>query len=77
MHARARDARNDASRAICHARGRLRVSRFARRTTEKRETARSLAVMQRRQRNEQKGVMHVQSCRCFVNLSLLLFCSSC
>jgi len=31
------------SRAISHARGHLRVSRFARRATEKRETARSLA----------------------------------
>ena len=31
-----------ASRAISHARGHLRVSRFARRTAEKRETARSL-----------------------------------
>ena len=30
------------SRAISHARGHLRVSRFARQTTEKRETARSL-----------------------------------
>ena len=30
------------SRAISHARGHLRVSRFARRTTEKRETTRSL-----------------------------------
>ena len=30
------------SRAISHAHGHLRVSRFARRTTEKRETARSL-----------------------------------
>ena len=30
------------SRAISHARGHLRFSRFARRTTEKRETARSL-----------------------------------
>ena len=30
------------SRAISHARDHLRVSRFARRTTEKRETARSL-----------------------------------
>ena len=30
------------SRAISHARGHLRVSRFARRTAEKRETARSL-----------------------------------
>ena len=30
------------SRAISHARGHLRVPRFARRTTEKRETARSL-----------------------------------
>ena len=29
-------------RAIIHARGHLRVSRFARRTTEKRETGRSL-----------------------------------
>ena len=63
MHARARDARNGAFRAICHARGHLHVSRFARRTTEKRETSRSLAVVQRRQRNEQKGMMHVQSCR--------------
>ena len=32
------------SRAISHARGRLRVSRLARRTTEKRETARSLII---------------------------------
>ena len=30
------------SRTISHARGHLRVSRFARRTTEKRQTARSL-----------------------------------
>ena len=30
------------SRVISHARGHLRVSHFARRTTEKRETARSL-----------------------------------
>ena len=36
MHARG------PSRAISHARGHLRVSRFARRTSEKRETARSL-----------------------------------
>ena len=33
------------SRAISHARGHLRVSRFARQTTEKRETARSLVVL--------------------------------
>ena len=33
------------SRAISHARGHLRVSRFARRTTEKRETARSLILL--------------------------------
>ena len=33
------------SRAISHARGHLRVSRFARQTTEKRETARSLLIM--------------------------------
>ena len=32
------------SRAISHARGHLRVSRFARQTTEKRETARSLSL---------------------------------
>ena len=32
-------------RAISHARGHLRVSRFARRTTEKRETARSLMLV--------------------------------
>ena len=37
-NARARERRS----AISHARGHLRVSRFARRTTEKRETARSL-----------------------------------
>ena len=35
------------SRAISLARGHLRVSRFARRTTEKRETARSLAIVVR------------------------------
>ena len=29
-------------------------------------------VMQRRQRNVQKSVMHVQSC-CFANLNLVLF----
>ena len=33
-----------AARAISHARGHLRVSRFARQTTEKRETARSLVM---------------------------------
>ena len=32
------------ARAIIHARAHLRVSRFARRTTEKRETARSLLL---------------------------------
>ena len=32
-------------------------------------------VVQRRQRNVQKGVMHVQSC-CFADLNLLLFCLS-
>ena len=32
-------------------------------------------VMQRRQRNVQKSVMHVQSC-CFANLNLVLFCRS-
>ena len=31
-----------------------------------------VVVVQRRQRNVQKSVMHVQSC-CFVNLNLLLF----
>ena len=31
-------------------------------------------VVQRRQRNVQKSVMHVQSC-CFVNLNLLLVCT--
>ena len=36
------------SRAISLARGHLRVSRFARRTTEKRETARSLCFYRRR-----------------------------
>ena len=33
------------SRAISHARGHLRISRFARRTTEKREAARSLVAI--------------------------------
>ena len=32
-------------------------------------------VVQRRQRNIQKSVIHVQSC-CFANLNLLLFCRS-
>ena len=32
-------------------------------------------AVQRRQRNVQKSVMHVQSC-CFANLNLLLFCRS-
>ena len=53
MHARgsgeaARRAKPDRQplpfRAISHARGHLRVLRFARRTTEKRETARSLVL---------------------------------
>ena len=35
-----------------------------------------VVVVQRRQRNVQKSVMHVQSC-CFANLNLLLFCRSC
>ena len=47
--AKPRDARNEGvplpSRAISHARGHLRVSRFARRTTEKREAARSLVLV--------------------------------
>ena len=34
-----------------------------------------IEVVQGRQRNVQKSVMHVQSC-CFVNLNLLLFCRS-
>ena len=34
-----------------------------------------VVVVQRRQRNVQKSVMHVQSC-CFVNLDLLLYCRS-
>ena len=34
-----------------------------------------VVVVQRRQRNVQKSVMHVQSC-CFTNLNLLLFCRS-
>ena len=34
-----------------------------------------VAVVQRRLRNVQKSVMHVQSC-CFANLNLLLFCRS-
>ena len=42
---RAKRGRQPPSRAISHARGHLRVSRFARQTTEKRETARSLIVI--------------------------------
>ena len=34
-----------------------------------------LVFVQRRQRNVQKSVMHMQSC-CFANLNLLLFCRS-
>ena len=34
-----------------------------------------VVVVQRRQRNVQKSVMHVQSC-CFANLNLLMFCRS-
>ena len=34
-----------------------------------------VVVVQRRQRNVSKSVMHVQSC-CFTNLNLLLFCRS-
>ena len=34
-----------------------------------------VVVVQRRQRNVSKSVMHVQSC-CFANLNLLLFCPS-
>ena len=45
MHARGSgETARRAPRATSHARGHLRVSRFARRTTEKRETARSLRV---------------------------------
>ena len=32
-----------------------------------------VVVVQRRQRNVQKSVMHVQSCSCFASLNLLLF----
>ena len=42
--AKPRDARNEEG-SHRNARGHLRVSRFARRTTEKRETARSLVVV--------------------------------
>ena len=35
-----------------------------------------VVVVQRRQGNVQKSVMHVQSC-CFARLNLLFFCSSC
>ena len=42
----------------------------------KRETRQfHVVVAQRRQRNVQISVMHVQSC-CFANLKLLLFCRS-
>ena len=42
----------------------------------KRETRRFHdVVVQQRQRNVQKSVMHVQSC-CFANLNLFLFCRS-
>ena len=43
---RAKRGRQPPSRAISHVRGHLRVSRFARQTTEKRETARSLDELQ-------------------------------
>ena len=35
-----------------------------------------VVVVQQRQRNVQKSVMHVQSC-CFAYLNVLLFCRSC
>ena len=35
-----------------------------------------VAVVQRRQRNVKKSMMHVQSCS-FANIYLLLFCCSC
>ena len=41
---RSRETRETRAAAISHARGHLRVSRFARPTTEKRETARSLPL---------------------------------
>ena len=41
---RGRQPEKNPSRPINHARGHLRVSRFARQTTEKRETARSLGL---------------------------------
>ena len=45
MHVRGSgEAARRANRAISHARGYLRVSRLARRTTEKREAARSLLL---------------------------------
>ena len=34
-----------------------------------------VAAVQRRERNEQNSVMHVEIC-CFVNKNLLLFCCS-
>ena len=42
---RSRETRETREAAIGNARGHLRVSRFVRRTTEKRETARSLVVV--------------------------------
>ena len=43
--AKPQDARHEGGSAISHARGHLRVSRFARRTTKQRETARSLMFL--------------------------------
>ena len=56
--AKPRDARNEGvpSRAISHARGHLRVLRFALRTTEKRETARSLNHIKHCQINNSHSV---------------------
>ena len=36
----------------------------------------NVVVMQQRQRNAQKSMIHMQSC-CFANLNLSLFCHSC
>ena len=33
-----------------------------------------VVVVQGQERNVQKSVIHVQSCCCFANLNLLLFC---
>ena len=62
------------SRAISHARGHLRVSRFARPTTEKRETARSLGDEQRN-KNKKKNIE--SRCFCLSHVRFFFLPGSC